>query len=736
MKKRTNLLFLLVPLTGFILIAAAAFLLRSQRPSVPSFENFKLKFTSSDRLILDRYGRALHEIRFDTKVRRFDWVSLSQISPALVENVIFAEDHRFYSHHGVDWWALAVAFGQKISGHSQRGASTITMQLTEFLDSLSGKTKLHRGYSEKIKQIGRALDLEQIWSKDQILEAYLNLVPFKGELQGIASTSYGLFEQDPSSLDREESAVLTALIRSPNSNDEKIFWRACRQFRQLFKSLNSGETDCSPHLQQLALQVNRKVHSIRPLAEDAPHIARQVLAAHLFKDQQRVRTTLDLRLQRIVVSALRRQILALKNQNMNDGAAIVLDNATGEILAYAGNIGKESSAPYVDGVKALRQAGSTLKPFLYAMAFDQKLLTPASVLNDAPLEISVQSGLYRPQNYDRNFRAFVTARNSLASSLNVPAVKALEMVGVTEFVDKLKDLGFIDLERADIYGPSIALGSADVKLIQLANAYRTLANGGNWSEPTFLFQNAALQTSSDETKVPHRIFSQDAAYLISNILSDREARSTTFGLENMLATRFWTAAKTGTSKDMRDNWCLGYSRRYTVGVWAGNFSGTSMWGVSGVQGAAPAWLEIMNALHESEPSVAPPLPEGIVQKKIYFPSWKVSKNEVFIRGTEPLSGQIQTEAQPLTKISYPQDSSMIAIDPDIPLQNQKVFFSFENADGKTRVILNDKDLGPAGKIYLWKPQTGHFRLKLKDAQGSIIDQIQFEVRGRNLTRNN
>ena len=238
---------------------------------------------------------------------------------------------------------------------------------------------------------------------------------------------------------------------------------------------------------------------------------------------------------------------------------------SGDVLAYIGNNGVRSSARYVDGTRALRQAGSILKPFLYALAFDRKVLTPVSLLDDSPLELAVGGGSYRPRNYDEQFHGLVTARTALASSLNIPAVRTLQLVGVEDFWSTLRRLGFRSLEESEFYGPSLALGTADICLEDLVNAYRSIANGG--------VLTASRLTPDTPRSKEGRVFSRGAAFLVSDILSDRESRALTFGLENPLATRFWTAVKTGTSKDMRDNWCVGYSERYTVGVWIGNFSG-------------------------------------------------------------------------------------------------------------------------------------------------------------------
>ena len=295
--------------------------------------------------------------------------------------------------------------------------------------------------------------------------------------------------------------------------------------------------------------------------------------------------TIDRGLQQFAADTLRRHISSLRSQNVHDGAVLVLDNATDEVLAYVSNTGDEGSARYVDGIQALRQAGSTLKPLIYGAAFDQHILTASSLIDDSPLDIPVAGGgVYRPSNYDSLFHGAVTVRVALASSLNVPAVKTLNLVGVEAALDVLEAAGFEKLQSAEFYGPSLALGAADVSLYELTNAYRCLANKGVWSP---------VRLSFDEPSGPaRRVLSSQAAFIVLDILSDRESRSRTFSLESPLSTRFWTAVKTGTSKDMRDNWCVGSSSRYTAGVWAGNFSGEPMWNVSGISGAAPVWVEI------------------------------------------------------------------------------------------------------------------------------------------------
>ena len=257
------------------------------------------------------------------------------------------------------------------------------------------------------------------------------------------------------------------------------------------------------------------------------------------------------------------------------------------------------------------------------------------------------SGIYQPRNYDSQFKGLVTSRVALASSLNVPAVKALSLVGMEPFLSKLRQLGIKRLkESGDFYGPSLALGSADVSLWELVNGYRTLANEGIWDE-------LRLRLKEESLSGKRKVFSREAAFLVSDILSDREARSLTFGLENPLATRFWTAVKTGTSKDMRDNWCIGYSKRYTVGVWVGNFNGEPMWNVSGITGAAPVWVEVMDFLHRQDegPRQTTSRRVGAQRDSIFTGDRILQKGMVYSRDRTRFRGPEARTIQPANRLS-------------------------------------------------------------------------------------
>jgi penicillin-binding protein 1C len=340
-------------------------------------------------------------------------------------------------------------------------------------------------------------------------------------------------------------------------------------------------------------------------------------------------------------------------------------------------------------------------------------------MSDVPLDVATERGVYRPENYDKQFKGLIPARVALASSINIPAVRVLMLTGTDAFVQKLSQLGFNELRDGDYYGYSLALGTLDVTLFELTNAYRTLANGGIRGDLTLVPVKGSNKTM--------RVFSREASFIISDILSDREARSVTFGLENPLSTRFWSAVKTGTSKDMRDNWCIGFSSKYTVGVWVGNFSGSAMWDVSGITGAAPIWHEVMAYLHSKERSLSPQPPSGVTAKQFLQETGRISKKEWFLTGTEPVSVGAGQPAGKKPKIIYPPDEIIFAIDPDIPEGQQKIFFEATGDSKDLQWLLNGTAVG-YGTICPWTPAGGSYTLKLTDNNARVLDEMTFKVR--------
>jgi penicillin-binding protein 1C len=372
-------------------------------------------------------------------------------------------------------------------------------------------------------------------------------------------------------------------------------------------------------------------------------------------------------------------------------------------------------------VRARRQAGSTLKPFLYELALERNYLTAASLLDDSPITLDTRSGIYLPQNYDRDFKGLVSVRTALASSLNVPAVRALMLVGVEAFRDRLHALGYGGIAQpGDFYGYSLALGSAEVSLWEQVSAYRALARGGRWSP---------IRTQPDAPTPADARLAEDASFIVSDILSDRAARTLTFGLDSHLNTPFWSAVKTGTSVDMRDNWCIGFTRRFTAGVWVGNFEGDSMHDVSGVTGAAPVWQQIMEALHAQIASHPPPAPTGVVTARARFdPAVEPPRDELFRSTRDAASARTVAAADEMARIASPANGMVIAVDPDIPARFQRVPLSARGARSGMVLRLNGSLIGPAQQDVMWMPERGAYVLALEDAAGHTLDSARFIVR--------
>ena len=741
--------------------------------ALPTFAQVRQDYQPSDTLILSREGEVLQRLRTDATVRRGQWVPLADVSPALRQALVLSEDKRFFEHSGVDWRAASAAAWGNLWNQRTRGASTITMQLAGLLDGDWRQGPGGRTVVQKLGQTVAAQVLDRRWRKDQILEAYLNLVPFRSELVGIDALSRTLFGKAAHGLDDREAAVAAALVRAPNARPALVAQRACGVLRDMQASTSAlhrrakgqapaaGPTvDCdalefftTAALQRRAFDASEGV---------APHFARHLLRQR-FKDgvpPERVPSTLRAPLQRFAVQSLQQHLRELRGRNVEDGAVLVLDNATGAVLAWVGSSGQLSQASEVDGVLALRQPGSTLKPFLYAQAIAEQRLTAASLVHDSPAQITTASGLYIPQNYDRQFKGWVSVRTALAASLNVPAVRALVMVTPDAFHRQLAAVGLPLRESGDYFGYSLALGSPEVPLLHLTNAFRTLANGGRAS---------AVAVAADAKPLFTPALDARAAFIVGDILSDGNARARTFGTDSVLATRFWSAVKTGTSKDMRDNWAVGWSERYTVGVWVGNASGAAMHDVSGTSGAAPIWAAVMGFLHAREPSRAPRAPPGLVRTPVRFgpaplapagsPPLEAARDEWFVPGTqqalfaidsiaysayaERARGQkdqkssvgsattasAATAATVITtgaRITAPAPGTVVALDPDIPPARQRLHLRASGQGLYWR--MDGKPLGRGPQV-AWLPWPGRHVIQITDAAGTVLDEVRIEVRG-------
>lgn len=526
--------------------------------------------------LLDRNGLPLRTTRSPAG-ERGGWLAIEHIDPDIIRAFVAAEDQRFYDHKGVDAWALARAARDNVLRRSiVSGASTITMQTARLLRGTD------RTWLGKLAQVLWALRMEAHLEKNAILERYLNRVPLGEGTIGVAAAAALYFEASAADLSVGQAALLAGFARAPARNN-LVTAPARAQARRavvLERMVNQGYISPADAARANAEPVTAGNATARFFA---PHFTTRVLRRMAASATGAQRTTIDLDLQTALEAEVRHTVATLKERAAAHAALVVLDNSSGDVLAWVGSPDFfADEAGQVDMVASPRQPGSTLKPFLYGLAFDRGY-TAATVLPDVPRTYPASTGPYKPQNYDRRFRGPVRMREALASSYNVPAVELAERMGVAALLNVLQQAGFGSLSRSpEHYGLGLALGNGDVTLIELANAYRGIANGGVW-------RSWHMQLDRDPVagREERRFMSTSSAALLLDILSDPVARMPGFGLETPLDFAFRAAAKTGTSRHYTDNWAIATTAAFTVAVWVGNFSGRPMQAVSGISGAGP-----------------------------------------------------------------------------------------------------------------------------------------------------
>jgi penicillin-binding protein 1C len=527
-------------------------------------------------LIQDRHGRVIRTTRAPDGSRG-GWIGLDSVDPRLLQAFLAAEDRRFFEHPGVDVRSMLRAARDNLRARSiVSGASTISMQTARLLRPAP------RTWAGKLEQTLWALRMERHLTKQQILETYINRVPLGQGAIGVEAAARLYFGAPASRLGLGQTAMLAALARAPSRDNPLVDASRARERRNrlLDRMVALGfadRTDADRAASEPALSAQRSSPFL------APHFTTRTI---LWQDAAATgtwRTTLDLDLQTRLEAEVRHTVRTLGSKGARHAALVVLDNPSGDILAWVGSPDFfADTAGQVDMVVSPRQPGSALKPFLYALAFDHGF-SPASVLPDVPRTYATSTGPYRPQNYDRRFRGPVRVREALASSYNVPAVELTEQLGATALLTILRDAGFHSLDRtAEYYGLGLSLGNGEVTLLELANGYRGLANGGIWTP--WRWNLDAPPASSREGR---RFTSAGAATLVLDILNDPIARLPGFGSESALDLPFPAAAKTGTSRHFTDNWAVAAAGRFTIAVWVGNFSGQPMQAVSGISGAGP-----------------------------------------------------------------------------------------------------------------------------------------------------
>lgn len=529
--------------------------------------------------LVDRNGIPLRDTRA-AGGERWRWIPIAEMDPVVTAAFIAAEDRRFLDHRGVAWSSVGrAARDNLLAGRVVSGASTITMQLARLLRGHE------RGVIGKLQQVAWAVRLEQHYSKHELLEQYLNRVPLGQGAVGVEAAARLYFGSSSAQLGPGRAALLAGIARSPARNNpfsdaERAAVRRSVVLQSLERAgyLSSSERALAEDEPVRSTTASRAVFR-------APHFTTRVLArldsgSRAALSGAPIRTTLDYALQQEIERDVRQIVHSLAEHHVQQAAVVVLDNATGDVLAWVGSPDFDAPRGQVDMVTSRRQPGSALKPFLYALAFERGY-GASTILDDVPRTWMTSTGPYRPRNYDRQFRGPVRARVALASSLNLPAVQLADALGASAFLGVLHRAGFASLTRnADHYGLGLALGNGEVTLLELANAFRALANGGAGSPVRRLLHDPAPSAIT-------RVVRDDVAALTLDILTDADARLSGFGEAAVFDFPFPVAVKTGTSRHFTDNWAVGVTGGFTVAVWVGNFDGTPMSAVSGIAGAGP-----------------------------------------------------------------------------------------------------------------------------------------------------
>ncbi|MCL5265391.1 MAG: transglycosylase domain-containing protein [Chloroflexi bacterium] len=618
--------------------------------------------------IYDRNGELLAEL-WDKDEGRRTLVPLNEISPELIVATLAIEDARFFQNPGVDMEALFRAVRQNYEGKETiSGASTITMQLARnaFFDV---DERYEKSYTRKMREVILAYKLSQEFSKEQILEMYLNEVYYGNLSYGVEAAAQSYFGKSAKEVNLAEAAYLAGLPQAPSAYDPFINPEmAKRRQEQVIDAMVYHQfitEEEGADLKKVPVRFVKQEFGVK-----APHFVqyvRDLLESRyghdaLFHNGWQIYTTLDLQKQQLAERDAKEHIDKIRNLNAKNASVVAIDPKTGGILVMVGSLDfyDKSIDGQVNIAISERQPGSALKPFNYLTAFIEKGISPSTVINDTPTGFPDEMGrLYIPLNHDRSWHGMVSARRALASSLNMPAVIDLDFIGIPAFLNSLHRAGITSL-NGDRYGLAVALGAGEVKLLDLTYAYSVLANGGvQVGEEVPLAERKPGQRELEPVAVTKivdskgnvvyqyepktkRIFPERETFLITSILSDKEARIPTYGPNNFLEIGRPAAAKTGTTEEYSDGWTFGYTPELVGGVWVGNANNEPMKGVMGVSGAGYIWHNFMiDALEDTPPSQFT-VPEGVVRTSVWTTDLRRShwtkREDWFLVENQPLEG--------------------------------------------------------------------------------------------------
>jgi len=706
MWRRLKYALAVLPVMAALLLALATVL--SVRPAEQAWREAAREVGAPR--VTDRSGQPLtasYHTRWNTADRR----ELHDMPDLLVQAFLLSEDKRFYTHGGIDWRARGSALWQNMrAGGAVRGASTITEQVVRQLHPRP------RTLWSKWLEGFEAARLERHFSKPQILEFYLNQVPYASGRRGVAQAARYYFNRDVDTLTPKETLALAVLVRAPSGYDlyrdaARIDGTILRLARQLHAA---GRLDDAALAHVSAQMFDLQKPS---LPVDAAHLVSYLRRQPAAEDGAELRSTIDAGLQARVQKILDDRVRALKPKNLYNAAALVADHQTGEILAWvvAGAGGDQAPAGQIDAVTVPRQPGSALKPFLYAAALDNGW-TASTIIDDSPYAGAVGAGLHRFRNYSNMFYGRITLREALGNSLNIPAVRTIHYVGVKNYLQRLHQLGFQSLGRAaEIYDDGLALGNGEVTLLELVSGYAALAAGGVQNPLHVMMDDPAPRTQG-------RVYSEAAATLIGNILSDPHARQLEFGTGSVLNFPLQTAVKTGTSTDYRDAWAVGYNDRYVAGIWMGNLDHKPTDGVTGGTGPALALRSIFSELNRGRVTEKLKISPQLALRDVCIedsrdPARCTMRSEWFMpHAAQPdIETAEQTAAKPRFDIVQPTEGLHMAIDPRVPMDMQQFAFRLSGLGEGQAVewFLNGESLGAAlpSPAHLWMLRRGQHKLK-------------------------
>ena len=767
-----------VLLIGLVLFAGLMLYILWGLPSINSLP--KKMMTPSVR-ITDRNGRLLYEILPEVGGRN-TVLSVENIPQCLKDATIAVEDKNFYHNPGVDITGIVRALWINLrGGETLAGGSTITQQVARNL-LMSQEERTERTLRRKLREALLAWEMTQKLSKDEILALYLNQINFGGMAYGVEAASQTYFGKPAKELLLPECALIAGLPQAPGVYNPFTNPDLAKQRQIIVLGLMEKQGYIS-HAERVEAELTPMSYNPSPYPIEGPHFVwiikdqiDKLISEGTLNSRQSliVRTTLDLDTQHLAEETLKRHIEEFKrnddlvSQNVNNAALVVIDPQNGEILALVGSA--DYFDPSIDGALDMatspRQTGSAFKPFLYALALDPSRLnrwTPATSILDVSTTFLTHDGTpYTPVNYDSREHGPVSVRAALGSSLNIPAVKTLQEVGIENMIDLAHRLGITSLSDAGGYDLSLALGGGQISLLELSTAYAALANKGYSTGNTSILDIHDADGNllyTKETNPPRQIFDPRVAWLISDILSDDSARSIGFGPNSTLKLDRSAAVKTGTTTNFHDNWTIGYTPDLLVGVWVGNSGYEAMHNVTGLTGAAPIWHEVMRALLQDRPDHPFERPDGLSQVEVCDLSGLLptsacqhTHKEWFIVGTEPaqtdtyfqqvwvdaLTNSLANDATPIER-----RSSMIALNLPVEAQAWAHGLGYPLLSDYSQTIKNIS--GQQGQLVLLSPSPSttyridpNFdpsaqQLQIEVAAGQGISQVTIWIDGTLLT---